>query len=108
MASKRQVAANGLNARLSTGPKTQDGKAQSSRNAITHGLTASRCLFPGESAEEYQQMREALIAELMPEGALECEVAERIAPSRLRTDWQICPCQRTITLCVLQYVAHRV
>ena len=55
MASERQIAANRQNAKLSTGPTTADGKTASSRNAITHGLTASRGLLPGESAEEYEQ-----------------------------------------------------
>ena len=39
MASERQIAANRLNAKHSSGPKTDKGKARSSQNAITHGLT---------------------------------------------------------------------
>jgi len=40
MPSEKQIAANRLNACLSTGPRTEAGKAQSSRNAMIHGLAA--------------------------------------------------------------------
>src|SRR5579862_8004792 len=41
MATAAQIAANRANARRSTGPRTPEGKAASSRNALTHGATAS-------------------------------------------------------------------
>jgi hypothetical protein len=41
MATPAQIEANRRNARKSTGPRTAAGKAASSRNAVTHGLTAS-------------------------------------------------------------------
>ena len=44
MPSERQLAANRANAKRSTGPKTAAGKLRSSRNALTHGLSAS--IFP--------------------------------------------------------------
>jgi len=39
MSSDRQIAANRRNATRSTGPRTETGKANSSRNALRHGLT---------------------------------------------------------------------
>jgi hypothetical protein len=39
MASEKQIAANRGNARLSTGPKTMDGRLRSSANAFQHGLS---------------------------------------------------------------------
>jgi hypothetical protein len=38
MASERQIAANRLNAKTSTGPKSVSGKKRSSQNALRHGL----------------------------------------------------------------------
>lgn len=39
MASDRQIEANRRNAKHSTGPKTDQGKVRSSRNALRHGLS---------------------------------------------------------------------
>ena len=40
MASAAQISANRQNAKKSTGPRTEKGKAKSRLNAVTHGLTA--------------------------------------------------------------------
>ena len=42
MASERQIAANRLNARKSTGPRSRAGKRRASRNAYRHGFASSR------------------------------------------------------------------
>ena len=59
MASQRQIAANRLNAQAYTGPRTAEGKAASSGNALTHGLTARTVLLAGEDPEEYRRLRES-------------------------------------------------
>ena len=41
MASDRQIAANRANAKSSTGPRSRNGKANSSRNAVRHGLASA-------------------------------------------------------------------
>src|SRR4051794_28327039 len=41
MASNRQIEANRRNAKRSTGPRTEQGKTRSSRNALRHGLSRS-------------------------------------------------------------------
>ena len=78
MASERQITANRLNARLSTGPRTKEGKVQVSRNALTHGLRACGGLLASESPEEFFEMRESVLAELVPESVLEKELVDQI------------------------------
>ena len=45
MSTQAQLAANQANAQLSTGPNTEEGKAASSRNNLTHGLTYRGGMF---------------------------------------------------------------
>ncbi len=79
MATERQISANRLNAKLCTGPKTAKGKAAVSRNAVTHGLAASRGLLPGEKPEDYSNLRDRIFARFAPDDPLEDELVERIA-----------------------------
>lgn len=47
MASARQIKANRMNAKRSTGPRTEAGKAKSAKNAFRHGLSRP---FPGDGS----------------------------------------------------------
>ena len=78
MATEAQVAANRLNAQKSTGPRTVEGKAAASQNAVRHGLLAVQAVVRGESVEEYQAYREAVVGDLQPVGAVEFVLAERV------------------------------
>jgi hypothetical protein len=50
------LARNRAAAKSSTGPRTADGKAASSVNAVTHGATSQTVMFlPGEDPEEFYQ-----------------------------------------------------
>jgi hypothetical protein len=51
VATEKQIAANGANAKRSTGPKTARGKMVSSRNAYRHGLTCPLSLSVDTSAK---------------------------------------------------------
>ena len=48
--SPARIAANRANARKSTGPRTEAGKARSRANALKHGLTGAGVALPGEDA----------------------------------------------------------
>jgi len=79
MTTAKQTSANRRNAKSSTGPKTAAGKETSSKNALTHGLTARKVPFlPSEDEHEYNQFRQALLENLAPVGALEEQVATEI------------------------------
>ena len=71
MTSPAQAAANAANARLSTGPRTEEGKARSCRNAVKHGLTAKDLVVRQDEQEAFNDLRDSLLHELAPEGAVE-------------------------------------
>jgi hypothetical protein len=75
----KQARANRANARRSTGPRTRAGKARSSRNSLKHGMRAEATLVPGESPEQWREHREGVLIALGAKGALETELADRVA-----------------------------
>jgi hypothetical protein len=56
MASKKQLAANRLNAQKSTGPSSIEGKARSSMNALKTGIDAKTQLIRGEIWTDLQEL----------------------------------------------------
>jgi hypothetical protein len=58
MATKKQIDANRLNSRKSTGPRTPHGKAHSSMNALRTGIDAETHLIPGELPAQLNTLRE--------------------------------------------------
>jgi hypothetical protein len=79
MASQKKQRANQLNAKASTGPKTQQGKAIAKTNATRHGILSQELMLPHENPEEFGALLQSLIAELGARGTLECTLVERIA-----------------------------
>jgi len=57
MSTMAQIAANRANAQLSTGPRTEDGKAASSRNAYRHGLFAAIDALPAAERSRLEDYR---------------------------------------------------
>jgi hypothetical protein len=78
MASKAQVTANRENARKSTGPRTDEGKAVVSKNAVKYGLFAKEVIIFGEDPADYDALHDAILAELAPSGVMEILLAERV------------------------------
>src|SRR5579883_827115 len=55
MPTQAQIQANQANAQLSTGPKTEEGKAKVSLNAVKSGLTGATVLLPTDDATLYEK-----------------------------------------------------
>ena len=77
MATQKQIKANRQNARKSTGPKSDEGKAAVSQNAVKHGLFAES-VIKGENEAEFEAFHDQMLAELSPVGMIESMLAERI------------------------------
>ncbi len=85
MATLRQINANRANAQKSTGPKTANGKDQSSRNAIKHGLTSTRTLIGQEDPIEFHELRGSLLRDYAPANTQEEILVDRLASASWRT-----------------------
>ena len=86
MATEAQISANRQNAEKSTGPRTDEGKAVVSQNAVKHGLFAIKTVVKGEARALFDLRREAMLGEMNPVGAMETMMAERIVSLSWRMD----------------------
>jgi hypothetical protein len=77
MATQKQIKANRQNAKKSTGPKTAEGKAAVSQNALKHGLFTGS-IITGEDPAEFAAFHDNMLADLAPAGAVETMLAERV------------------------------
>jgi hypothetical protein len=77
MVSEKQLEANRQNARKSTGPRTDEGKARSSRNALKHGLTAESVVLPNEDPAEYDARLQQWLDDFPPANAIERSLIDR-------------------------------
>ena len=84
--SQSKIDANRRNAKKSTGPKTEQGKANSRRNSLTHGLTAQSCLLIGEDPQDLLDLLARLQAFYQPVGFAEEYLVERLAKNQFRTN----------------------
>ena len=79
MATKKQIAANRRNARLSVGPKTDAGKAASSMNNLRHGLRARTVILPGENQEDFDQIHSGFQDQYQPQNPAEQFLVDQMA-----------------------------
>ena len=68
-----------VNALRLGGPATPEGKAVSSRNALTHGLTARQTVIAGEDQSQFDALLASLNDDRKPEGELELQLTAEIA-----------------------------
>lgn len=88
MSTPAQLTANAINAQSSTGPRTPEGLAASSKNATTNGLFATHDFIrPGEEPF-YEELNNALLTDLAPAGMLECNLVDEIR----RAMWRLRRC----------------
>ncbi len=81
-----QLAANRANSQLSTGPRTPEGRAKSSMNAVKTALTGRTVLLPTDDAAAYENHVRDFFKELEPTGARECALVQGLADNAWRLD----------------------
>jgi hypothetical protein len=84
-ATSARAAASRANGAKSKGPRTAEGKARSSQNALRHGLCGKKhLLLPDDSRAQFVALETALLDDLAPEGALQTLLAHRLIAAAWR------------------------
>ncbi len=88
----KQLDANRRNAEKSTGPKTPEGKANSSLNSVKHGLTSHQNVVYalGETDEAFEAHVQSYVDSFQPYDRLELALVRRLAVS----DWRLLRIER--------------
>jgi len=84
MISEKQLEANRRNALRSTGPRTEEGKKASALNARRHNLTGQVTAMTDADRIMHDAFSASLVESLAPEGAMETQLAQRIATDSWR------------------------
>jgi hypothetical protein len=84
MATDKQIAANRRNALRSTGPRTPEGKAASSRNAARFDLSDRRFILATECPREFERFLGAFYQEHKPATPTEITLVDTMAIARWR------------------------
>ncbi len=85
MASLQQIEANRRNAQKSTGPRSVEGKAVSSLNALKLGIDSQSLLIRGESAKDLESLAARYYERFQPATPEECYYVDTL----IRGDWQL-------------------
>ena len=80
--SAAKIAANIANAQKSTGPRTGEGKAVSSRNSFKHGLASANLYVPEHLQPLYDEITEDLSESIRPTGTLEDDAFSQLRNAR--------------------------
>jgi hypothetical protein len=79
MATQAQVIANRANSQRSTGPVTDEGKAKSCLNRLSHGFASSTRFISGEDPEQFNALLTDLIHEYQPATPTQQILVEKMA-----------------------------
>jgi hypothetical protein len=70
----------------STGPRTEEGKAISSMNALKHGLASGALIIKGEDPAEFAALKAGLEKDFQPANTIESTLVANLAKSQWLTD----------------------
>ena len=84
MISEKQLEANRRNGQRSTGPRTEEGKKVSALNARCHNLTGQVTAMTDADRIMHDAFSASIVENLAPEGAMETQLAQRIATDSWR------------------------
>ena len=84
MATAAQTNANRENAKKSTGPRTPQGKAISSRNSLVHGMTSGKFLPPDADPQEFFQLLDQFRNRFQPFDEVEDALVERLVAAEFK------------------------
>lgn len=82
--SEKRLAANRANAAKSTGPRTPEGKRNSSRNAARHGMLSNAVVIEGESRARFVELLTSYEEEFRPVTPTEQSLVETMVVARWR------------------------
>ena len=89
MATDAQISANQANAQLSTGPRTEQGKARSSQNHLSHGLCSKQFVLQPGQQPDFDAFMADLRDATKPLGAMEFDLFTHLA----HASWKLRRCR---------------
>jgi len=102
MSTTAQILANQHNASLSTGPSSPEGKAASSRNATTHGLSGHFAVLPHEDSQAFDRLIHGYFETFQPHNDHESFLIQLMVQSR----WKLARLQRVEAALIQQMVSQ--
>src|SRR5215472_6361518 len=94
MASLKQIQANRLNAKKSTGPRSAEGKAKSRFNALKSGIDAQSAVIPDEDPAKFQELADEYYTRFQPENPEERDLLDTL----ITAVWQLRRLRRVETM----------